>query len=131
MAEDWYAEQQEIHEDLLEEGTTFHFRRLGKGSVDPITGEREEVFDQTFSSPGIVKLQAGTPSSAWAKSGASALAGLVEQGDELLLIGAMTYEPALEDRLERVTGEIWLIKGFVPFRPAEVPLLYYLLIRKV
>lgn len=124
---DWIAEQQDAYDDLLEDGVLFTFTREGKGKFDPITSTNAPGEDQTFTAPGIVKLMSPTTNKvaqAWQAQ------GLIKSGDEMLLIGCGTYTPELEDRVD-LDGVAWAVKGMTTFRPGIVPLLNYLLVRKV
>lgn len=128
----WYEDQNDAYTDLAEDGAMFTFSRRQKGKPDPITGEMADTYSETFTAPGIFKLS-GTGYT-WSTGRSSAMQsmidqGLVQVGDEVLLVAAKTYVPKLEDRVI-VGEETWVLKAISSLRPGIVPILHYLVIRK-
>ena len=124
---DWIQEQQDAFNDLAEDGVFFTFTRVGKGAFDPVKSSYAEGESEQFTAPGIMSMQSISTNKAAQKWLAD---GLVQAGDEILLIGVGEYDPQLEDLVD-IDGAKWAVKGVTSLRPAVIPVLHYLLIRKV
>jgi len=122
---DWVAEQRDAYNDLAEDGVMFTFTRTVKGAFDPVRGAYGPGETLTFTAPGIMKALNTSSGAAqrWQEQ------ALIQEGDEMLLIGCGTYEPELGDRVD-IDGAAWAVKGVSSLRPGVVPLLNYLLIRR-
>lgn len=124
---DWNRERLDAEADLLEDGAVFVFTREKKGAYDPVAGAFATGEKATFSAPGIVKPlnpSVNRIALSWQAQ------GLILAGDEMLLVGCAAYEPELEDRAA-LNGQVWVVKGVSLVRPALVPVLAYLLIRRM
>lgn len=128
MATDWIEKQSRTRDKLAAKGVWFVFTRAGIGKPDPITSIVEDRVDSTFTAPGIM-LKGAREAANWNRAIYAQVAALIEQGDEVLLLGAGTYDPALADAVE-INGETWLVKGIGILRPALTPLLYYVVIHR-
>ncbi len=125
MATDWIQEQQDAYNDLLDDGAVFSFTRQTNTKPDPISGLSEDSIIELFQAPGILKQIGQGRAQRWYRE----FADLIQVGDELLLVSAKTYTPAIGDSVH-INGIDWIVESFSVLRPAVVPLLYYLLIRK-
>lgn len=108
-------------------GVLFTFTREGEGAFDPVSSILTPGDPQTFTAYGIIKMLSPATNravQAWQDS------GLVGRGDEMLLVDAVNYVPALEDRVS-INSQAWAVKAATPLRPGVSVVLNYLLIRKV
>lgn len=125
MAEDWLATQQSITADLMNEGTSFIFRRKIEAEYDPIAGVYADSGERVFTSHGIFTSSGMNPPTAfmWQTE------ATVEQGDIILLLDCAAYSAQLGD-LVKIDGVDWFVKSYAPLRPGGVPLLQYVLIKR-
>lgn len=126
MATDWTAEQQNIYNDLLDEGFLFTFKREVLSNYDARKGEYETSTPESYQAPGIVKKVSSSNTTYEIHWGEGVT---IEFGDKILLLAAGTYSPEFED-IVTLNDVDWRVKAFTYLEPALIPLLIYVLIRK-
>lgn len=112
---------------LQEAGAQVQVARKVPGIVDPVS-ERTIVpgTDQLFSVIAVLDNPTGRSNSYITKR----LETLFKGGDQILLVGAGTYEPQPLDKVTLSTGEVYRVVEYDPVRPGGVVILYVILARK-
>lgn len=124
MAEDWFATQQDVTADLVNEGTSFTFRRRADLNYDPIEGAYNDSTEQSFVLHGIFTSYGLNPPASviWQPE------TTVENGDTVLLLDCSELI-RIGDIVE-IDGDDWLVKSPSVLRPGGTPLLQYVLIKR-
>jgi len=125
MAENWIQEQNEVYNDLMEDGVLLYFSRRVKSEFDPIKTKYGQANEVKFQLPAlIVKISNNSVKSiGWLKESA------IEVGDKMLLVAHSDMSPQIDDRVE-LYDEAWKVVNMSTLEPGMVPLMHHLLIRK-